>query len=197
MGGILLFANKIGRLNDSGRIVVFAGAIMLGFNPLLLRYDVGFQLSFLAVLGIIYIKPIFDRWLEKITKQEEIKWWLHFVTMTLAAQIATLPILVYNFGRISFISPFANVLIVPLLPLIMGLGLAFNIGTLIWSFLGKILVWPTYIGLTYIIRLTDFLSKLPFSAREISNLHWAWLVGYYVLLVIGLWFFKKRQKLKY
>ena len=193
MGGILLLGEKIGRLRNSGRIAVFAGAIMLAFNPLLLRYDVGFQLSFLAVLGIIYFKPIFDGLVEKITKQQELKSGIHFATMTIAAQIGCLPILIYNFGRISFISPFVNVLIVPILAYIMGLGLAFNLSAVIWPFLGKILVWPVYIGLTYIVRLTDWLSKLPFAAREITNVHWAWLIGYYVLLISWLLWYKKRQ----
>lgn len=197
MGGILLFGQKIGRLNDSSRIVVFAGVIMLIFNPLLLRYDVGFQLSFLAVLGIIYLKPIFDNWIERLFKKQELSGLVQIITMTLAAQIATLPILIYNFGRISFISPIANVLIVPILPFIMGLGLAFNLGTVVWSFFGKILAWPTYIGLTYITRLTDCLSQLPFAAKEISNVHWAWLVGYYVLLVSFIWLYKRKIKLQY
>ncbi len=197
MGGILLLGEKIGRLRNSGRIAVFAGSIMLVFNPLLLRYDVGFQLSFLAVLGIIYIKPIFDKWIEKWQKKQEISSTLHIITMTLAAQIATLPILIYNFGRISFISPLANVLIVPLLPFIMSLGLAFNIGTIIWPFLGKILVWPLYIGLAYITHLTNFLSQIPFAAKEIVNIHWAWLIGYYILLVGFIWLYKKKTKLEY
>lgn len=197
MGGILLLGEKIGRLRNSGRIAVFAGSIMLVFNPLLLRYDIGFQLSFLAVLGIIYIKPIFDKWIEKWQKKQEISSTLHIITMTLAAQIATLPILIYNFGRISFISPLANVLIVPLLPFIMSLGLAFNIGTIIWPFLGKILVWPLYIGLAFITHLTNFLSQIPFAAKEIVNIHWAWLIGYYILLVGFIWLYKKKTKLEY
>lgn len=197
MGGILLLGQKIGRLSNSGRIIVFAGAIMLAFNPLLLRYDVGFQLSFLAVLGIIYLKPIFDKWLEKWQKREEISSIFHIITMTLAAQIACLPILVYNFGRISFISPLANVLIVPTLPFVMGLGLVFNLGIVIWPLIGKILVWPVYIGTTYIIRLTEFLSRLPFSAKEVSNIHWVWLVGYYILLIIGIWFYKRKIKFRF
>lgn len=193
MGSILLLGQKMGRLSDSGRIVVFAATIMLIFNPLLLRYDVGFQLSFLAVLGIIYIKPIFDKWLEKITQKEKIKWWFHFVTMTLAAQIATLPILIYNFGRISFVSPLTNVLIVPAIPYIMGLGLLFNFSAVIFSLLAKVLLWPLYIGLTYIICLTNSLSQLPFSAKEISNLHWLWLIGYYILLIGLLIWYKRKQ----
>jgi competence protein ComEC len=197
MGGILLIAQSIGRLSDSGRIVVFAAVIMLIFNPLLLRYDVGFQLSFLAVLGIIYLKPIFDNWLEKVLKKEQLNGLVQIITMTLAAQIAVLPILIYNFGKISFISPIANVLIVPTLPFIMSLGLAFNISALFWPLAGKVFIWPTYIGLTYVVRLTEFLSRIPFAAREIINIHWLWLIGYYILLISFIWFYQKRKKLIY
>jgi len=58
MGMILLYAKKVGRLGSATRIMVFAGAIMLLFNPFLLRYDVGFQLSFIAVIGLVYIIAI-------------------------------------------------------------------------------------------------------------------------------------------
>lgn len=193
MGGILLFAQKIGRLSSAARMVVFAAAIMLIFNPLLLRYDVGFQLSFLAVLGLIYIKPILDGWLAKLIKKSELSGILQIITTTLAAQIAVLGILIYNFGRISFISPIVNVLVVPLLPLVTVIILVFSGATFIWSFLGKILVWPTYFATTYILRLIEWFSKIPFAAKEISNVHWIWLLAYYILLVGFLIWYKKRK----
>jgi len=205
MGGILLFAQKIGRLNNSGRTIVFTGAIMLALNPLLLKFDVGFQLSFLAVLGIIYLKPIFDGWLNKLLFRR-LKSWIEkgrlrqevrsIITMTFAAQIATLPILIYNFGRISFISPLANVLIVPALPYVMGAGFIFNLGAVTWLFLGKILIWPVWFMFAYITKLLELLSKIPFAAKEISNVHWLWPVGYYVLLIGFFWWYKKKKQNK-
>ncbi len=193
MAGILLLAEKIGRLNNSGRAVIFAATLMLIFNPLLLKFDVGFQLSFLAVLGIIYIKPIFDNWLEKIIKKEQLSAPLQIITMTLAAQAATLPILVYNFGRISFISPLANVLIVPILPYVMGAGFIFSFATVIWSFLGKILIWPAWFLFAYITKIVEWFSKIPFAAQEVSNIHWFWLVSYYILLIVWLEWYKKKK----
>jgi len=197
MGAILLYAQKIGRLSNAARIMVFAGAIMLVLNPLLLRYDVGFQLSFLAVLGLIYIKPILDNWLGKLRKCEEIGWLLEIITTTVAAQIAVLGILVYNFGRISFISPVANILIIPAIPLITAVGLIFIGGAFIWSFLGKILLWPAYLGSAYILRAINWLAKVPWSAKEISNIHWLWLAGYYILIIVFIWFYQRKTKLSY
>ncbi len=197
MSSILLFANKIGRLSNASRIMIFAGAIMLALNPLLLRFDIGFQLSFLAVLGLIYIKPILDGWLAKLIKKSELSGILQIITTTIAAQIAVLGILIYNFGRISFISPIVNVLVVPLLPLVTAIILVFSGATFIWSFLGKILVWPAYFATTYILRLIEWFSKIPFAAKEVSNVHWIWLLAYYILLIGFLVWYKKRKSQNY
>ena len=68
MGCIALLAQKLGRQNTTSRILVLAGALMLLQNPPLLYYDIGFQLSFLASLGIIHIKPMVALLLKTITK---------------------------------------------------------------------------------------------------------------------------------
>ena len=66
MGTIVLVAQILGRQNTSSRTIVLAASLMLLHNPFLLLYDVGFQLSFLASLGIIHGKPMFDVGLNKI-----------------------------------------------------------------------------------------------------------------------------------
>jgi competence protein ComEC len=57
MGILAIYAQKIGRSSSMMSLIVLAAAIMLALNPLLLLYDVGFQLSFLAVIGLIYFSP--------------------------------------------------------------------------------------------------------------------------------------------
>jgi len=195
MGAILLYAQKIGRLSNASRIMVFAAAIMLVFNPLLLRYDVGFQLSFLAVFGLIYLKPILDELILKKIKKEELSGLLQIITTTLAAQVAVLPVLIYNFGRISFISPLTNVLIVPFIMFLTIIGLIFMGGTIILGFLGKILVWPAYFGIAYVLKIIEWFSRIPWAAKEISDVHWGFLIGYYILLAGLIWLYKRNRKL--
>ena len=197
MGAILLYAQKIGRLSNAARIMVFAGAIMLIFNPLLLRYDIGFQLSFLAVLGLIYIKPIFDGWWGKLLKKEHIGSVLEIIDTTIAAQISVLPILVYNFGNISFVAPITNVLIVPFIQFFTILGLLFILGLAILPFIGKILLWPIYLGSAYILKIIDWFSQIPWAAKQISNLHWIWIIVYYVLIIGFLCIYKRKNKLEF
>ena len=59
-----MLAQKLGRQALSSRMVVLAAALMLLANPLLLFYDVGFQLSFLAVFGLIYFEPLVRNFLK-------------------------------------------------------------------------------------------------------------------------------------
>ncbi len=195
MGTILLYAQKIGRISNISRAMIFAATAMLIFNPLLLRYDVGFQLSFLAVFCLIYIKPILDELILNKVKKEELNPVLQIVTTTIAAQIAVLPVLIYNFGRISFVSPITNILIVPFIMFLTILSLIFIGGTIIFEFLGKILLWPAYFGTAYVLKIIDWFSKFPWATREIPRVHWMLLIVYYLFLICLIWIFKRREKL--
>ncbi len=195
MGLILAWAQKEGRLRGAARAIIFAAVPMLLINPLLLRFDIGFQLSFCAVLGIIWFKPFFDRWLGRLPNILRIR---DILAMTFSAQIATLPILIYNFGRISLISPLVNVLIVPLLPYILGGGFIFGFFGMVWLPLGQILSWPVWLLLTYLSKIINFFSGLSYAAVTAKNIHWLWLVGYYLGLIAILvyWRNKKRKFLQ-
>jgi len=196
MVGFFLLAQKIGRKSSSSRVVVFAATGILAVNPLLLRFDVGFQLSFLAVMGIIYLGPSFQNWLKKIPEKEFINL-RSIISMTLAAQIFTLPILVYNFGRISLVAPIANILILPLLPFIIGLGFLFGLGGIIFQSLGQVLSWFCWLLLTYIVKVIDLFSGFSFSSFTFEDVHWLWLAVFYLILGFIVWRLKEKQKLKF
>jgi competence protein ComEC len=161
MAGLLLLVQKLGRLRGASQAVIFAAVIMLLINPALLRSDVGFQLSFVATLSIIYLKPILDNKTANWPNPRRLK---DILTMTLAAQIGTLPLLIFHFGRLSLVSPIANLLIVPFLPLLMILGMILCFGGLIYLPLAKIIVWPTWLLLTYVIKIVGYLSSIPLAA---------------------------------
>jgi len=195
MGGLFLLAQYLGRLNSASRAIVFAAAGMLVVNPLLLRLDVGFQLSFLAVMGIIYLGPIFRDWLKFIPEEKFINL-RSILVMTLSAQIFTLPILVYNFGRMSLVAPITNILILPSIYWIMILGFIFGLIGILWSPLGWILSWPAYLLLTYLIKIVDFFSQ-PWAFKTLENVHWIWLAISYLILGLITWRLDESQKLKF
>ena len=182
MGGLFLLAQKIGRPKTAPRAIVFAATLMLAANPLLLKLDVGFQLSFLAVMGIIYLMPFFQQWLK-----------FRILAMTLAAQVFTLPILIYNFGYISAVAPMTNILIVPLLPFIMILGFISGLAGMIFQSLGWILSWLAWFLLSYLTKIVDFFSQIPFAALTLE-ISWIWLVIAYLILGCFTWRLNEKQK---
>ena len=133
---------------------------MLFLNPLLLRFDIGFQLSFLAILGIIYLQPSMAKWLKRLPDPRLFPL-RATLSATLAAQVFTLPILIYNFGHIPIFSPIANILIVPFLAPITIIIFAFGMASMVLWPLGYILSWPVWLSLSYLTSVIDVFSKLP------------------------------------
>ncbi|KPJ56129.1 hypothetical protein AMJ49_05675, partial [Parcubacteria bacterium DG_74_2] len=194
MGGLFLFAQKIGRLNSSSRTITFAATFMLVQNPLLLKSDIGFQLSFLAVFGIIYLMPVFQSWFTRLNFiHQDLEGLRDIISMTIAAQIFTLPLLIYNFGYLSSVSLIANVLIVPLVPFIMISGFIFIILGIIYQPLAWILALPCWLLLTYLIKIVDFLSGFSFASLSLE-ISWIWLIIFYLVLGCITWQLTKKDK---
>ena len=193
MGSLFLIGQHFGRLSSASRAVVFASAFMLFLNPLLLRLDVGFQLSFLAILGMIYFQPIFSSWLSKIP---DFKFFPLKTTLiaTLSAQVFTLPILIYNFGYIPLISPLANILIVPFLAPTTILVFVFGLSAILFWPLGYFLSWPAWLGLSYIVKVVDYFSKIPLTSLTLKNLPLVWLAVFYLVLGLITWRLNKRHR---
>ena len=193
MGGLFLLGQHLGRNSLSSRSIVMAAALMLAHNPFLLKLDVGFQLSFLAIMGIIYLLPFFRELLIKIPTAFQLR---NVLAMTLSAQIFTLPILIYNFGHFSLMAPIANVLIVPLLPFVMLSGFIFAIAGTFFQPLGWVFSWPAWGLLTYLVKLVEWLSGFSWSYLSVENFHWTWLVILYLALVLIVRRLQESRKLK-
>ncbi len=124
MGSIYIIAKLAERQAMFLKNFLFALTIILISNPLLLRYDIGLQLSFLAVLGIYYISPVISKKLTFIPQFQFLDL-RNILAMTISAQIATFPILASSFGKFSLVSFVSNIVIIPILPFLMLVGLLF------------------------------------------------------------------------
>jgi competence protein ComEC len=188
MGALGLIALNVGRVYAVTNALAFTAVLMLGFNPKILHFDVGFQLSFLALAGLIYLSPRIEPYFSRLPGTIR-----KYLVPTLAAQIFTLPVLLYNFDRLSLVSPVANLLVLPVIPLTMGLGFFAGILGLIWDKLALPLVWATWLLLSYVIKVVAVLSGLPFASLTIENVPIVFVIVYYVLLLGLLTFWKYRE----
>ncbi len=183
MAGLALFAIRIGRLKNAGNAIVFAAVLMLLCNPNLLRYDTGFQLSFAAILGIVYIFPKLDNLFEKYFDVLKIK---TVFLMTVSAQVATLPIIINSFGNFSLLSVLANVLILPLVPIVMLGGFLLIIIGFANLYLAQILAYSIWLILFYQIEVIKFFAGLPFGFMNFSKIGFLVTGIYYLILVLWL-----------
>jgi competence protein ComEC len=182
MGLFVLLAMHCGRLNRLGYALALAAAFMLLFNPRLLRDDIGFQLSFLAVLGIGWFYSPVSAALKRL-KMPPLYGTRIILAVTIAAQILTVPLALYYFGIISFVSPLANVLVVSLLPAL--LFLVFMALFLSWLLPGLAWAWfmPAWAVLAYAQKTASFLVSLPGAYYE-TEIGREWLWVYYGTAVL-------------
>ncbi len=201
MAFIFLLAQKIGRLSLTDRAIVFAATAMLIFNPLLLRFDVGFQLSFIAVLGIIYFAEFFKDKLKIIP--DNLLYGLvplrTIISVHLSAHLSVIPLVLFYFDKIAILAIIGNVLVLPFVDLILILGLLLiTIGYIhsviipIFSILLEIIGMILNILILYILSVVNLIDQIPFAALAIINLPWIFVVIYYLV-----WFYlsiKVRKK---
>ncbi|MDD5172529.1 MAG: ComEC/Rec2 family competence protein [Patescibacteria group bacterium] len=192
MGLGLAWAQKIGRPQVGKKIILYAAAIMLCFNPKLLKLDIGFQLSFLAVLGISFLSPAFNQYFKKIPNFQYFPLRQYLAT-TLGAQVFVLPLILYYFGDLSLISPLINVLVLFFIPLIMALGLLFIIFGLIHICLAKIFFYPLWLLLTFVILTVKVGAFIPGFSYVIDNFPLSLTIILYFLIVFWLVKIKKQN----
>ena len=165
MGLLFLFASGYGRLYDAKNSIVLAGAVMIYFNPRVLVFNIGFQLSFLAVLGLLYIYPVLKHLTIKWPDIFELK---ELALMTVSAQIAVAPLLAHYFRQFSLVSLPANILVLPFVPAVMLLGFLSGLGGLIFLPLGQLIGYVAWALSLYQIKVIQFLAALPLASLSFS-----------------------------
>ncbi len=158
MAFLFLLAQQFGRLASAQRTIFLAVVIMLFFNPFLLKYDLFFQISFLATLGLIYLYPVFLEFFKDLPNFLDLR---KNICATLSAQIFVLPLILYNFGDFSLSFLFPNILILPILPLLTILTFFVSLLAFFSFSLAKFFSFSVLFFLNYIFEVINFFSKFP------------------------------------
>jgi competence protein ComEC len=192
MGGLYLLAGRwLGRT-----LLRYAGLLLAAFTMTAVRptvlWDAGFQLSFAATLGLLlYAEPLnrraralIARWVGEERAGRFARLLGEGVIVTLAAQLTTLPLLLYHFRQLSLFSPLANLLILPAQPGVMIWGGLATLSGLLWQPLGQILAPIAWLFLTYTIAIATWFASLPFAAVSLSLTPAGVAVAYLLLAAI-------------
>ncbi|MCH7883081.1 ComEC family competence protein [Patescibacteria group bacterium] len=188
MAAILYFAGLTGRVYQAKIALFVAGFLMLLANPKILRFDVSFQLSFLATLGLLYLSPHLERFVRFLPKKFQIR---EYGLATLSAQLAVTPLLLYTMGTFSVVALPANLLILIFVPLTMLFG--FLTGVIGWvsGILAMPFAWITYLFASYELAVADILAKPFFS--EITISHFPAVAAFFLYGLLAYFVLRKRN----
>jgi competence protein ComEC len=189
MVGAGLLLTRDGRRPHSFAMLALCAALLLSIEPAVAT-DVGFQLSFLGTAGILLLaSPIADR----IPGPRLL---VDPFAVTVAAQLATAPITAGTFGVLSLVGPFANSLVLPLLPPVIVIGGAGALATTVLPALGWLPLETAAVATQVVLAIAQGAASLPFASIQVQLWPSTWTVVELAAAAAGTlaWFLQARWR---
>ena len=187
MGSIYLVGMYLGRQNSIMPALATAAALMVGFQPRILS-NVSFQLSFTAMAGLVLLAPPIERGLRRVFSQgeEEGRWsraLAYPVAATVAATLATLPLVAFYFRQVSLVGLPATLLALPILAPALGMGLITALLGLVNTGTAQVAGWGAWLFLSYLKVVVEFFDAIPGGTVKVGWIGAPLVVVYYVVLM--------------
>ncbi len=160
MFSAVALAQAANRKTNIYNTLLISAVVLITFDPQII-FQVGFQLSYAAVLGIVSVQPALDKLLKPKTKLGKAIWGI--ITVSIAAQLATFPFGLYYFHQFPNLFILSNLLVIPLVTLILYLGvpllllsMVFSLPTWLFAILSGLIHWMNR-GVSWIESLPNSL----------------------------------------
>ncbi|MFA6077927.1 MAG: ComEC/Rec2 family competence protein [Candidatus Paceibacterota bacterium] len=180
----------LGRPYDAGRALFVAIALMLFQNPEIYG-NPSFILSCLATFGIIFLTPIFSLLFSSITNRYNFR---ELLATTISAQLSVTPYLVYLVGVFSVVALPANILVLPVIPLIMIFGFISVLASFVVGVIALPLFAITHVLLSYLISVVSFFGGLSFATISLGIISGIYTLLFYVIMVIVFLFIHRKVR---
>ena len=188
MAIIVMFGQMIWRRGITLNTLCAAAFCMCVGDPQTL-FDIGFQLSFMATLGLViysgWLSDLISKPIERLPSErlQKLAGSLADVLLpTLTANLTTLPLMLTSFQQWSLVAPLANTLVLPIQPALMVLGIIAGVSGIFSTALGTLLGLPAYALLTFTLRLVEWASAPAWAAQAVYGFDAAPAVAYYLAL---------------
>ncbi len=191
MGSYAVLGNSISRKGNTLNNLGVSALLMVVLNPHL-PWDLGFQFSVLATLGLsLFAGPLrarLEHWLGQRLEQKRALAVSSLVSetilLTMIAQALVLPLSIWHFREVSWLFLIANPLILPVQPAVMILGLAAMSMGLVWLPLGRVLAWIAWPWVAYSNRMVTWLASLAPVSWTLPQIDLFWVLLYYLALFL-------------
>lgn len=187
MFSLYLTGRMLRRSSEKYNTLAVAAFILLVYDPYSI-FDVGFQLSFLAVGSILYLQPRFMQWIE--IRNPIIRYPWEGITLAMSAQIGTMPLCLYIFGTFPFLFLFTNLPLTFLATLLIPVSL-------IWVVISPYLPMHNFLqgGIEFFIhifyKIVESFSKIPGAALYVA---WGWKETLFSYLILFTFLFYRRTR---
>jgi len=177
-------------------LIATAALIILLINPLQL-YQASFQLSFIAVVSIVYLyrilKNVFNKfsWTYHFKKFKISNYFFQLFLVSLAASCGTMPLIIFYFEKLPLMAMFINILVIPLVGIIIALGFVYAAIVFVYPPLADLIASSNDMLLTFLIEFITKLAEFPFSYIPIYGLNFFHILLIYLVLLM---FFHINQK---
>lgn len=168
----------VDRKRDGISTLAIISSCMIFLNPFVI-YNTGFQLSFLATFSIVYFYPIINK---------KIKF--SAASVTIAANIMTLPIIVYSFDGISILSVVSNILAVPFVAFVVYIDVASIFLFKFLPFIASIVAGLNSVIISIIYFILEKVDEIWFSYIQFTQLDFSFLVIYYIIISLGIIYYE-------
>ncbi len=173
MGGVALVARETGRPGTAAAALGLAVWLLLVLDPAMVT-DIGFQLSVAATAGLLAWGSALTRRLLGAAPGRPRRWLAESLGVSLAAQVATLPLVLFHFGRLSLVSPVANLVVAPIVAPAMLVGaVALVAGLVVGAGLPVVVGAPFallgWLVLGSMVAISGLFSSLPGASLELPS----------------------------
>jgi competence protein ComEC len=197
MAVLTLFARSTGRTYDALRALCAAAVLILLWNPLLLAYDSGFQLSIVVTPALLLCTPILETWLLRVGRIKSV-FVREVIAVSMVAQLACVPLILWQTGQLEVWAIPANLLVMSLVPFSMLCAfIAGFIGVLL-PLLAPLAGLPAYAVLYYILEIAKTAAKLPFAQTLLPPFPFVFVVllyGVFILFAYWLWLRNRKAQI--
>ena len=192
MALVALLALSLGRSYVAKQALILSLFAIVMYEPNSLMHDVSLHLSFLATMGLVYMSSHLEVLVKKYVSILSNRTLREIIVTTLAAYFATLPYVMYTFGKVSVYALVANVLVIPFVPLAMLLSFLSLLSSYVSETLGVMFGFMDTLLVNFMIGVARSIEVLPFSTISFS-LSFPYMFLMYIIILISVKYFQVSQ----
>jgi len=195
MVSLFLAAGMLGRQRSAITGLAFAAAIMTAANPQTL-WDVSFQMSFLAMAGLVSVSPFLQSWGREAVNRvlgedgvfpSAVRYATDSLGITLGVLVAVWPLIAYYFGIISLVAPVATLLALPALLWVIVTGIVTAGLGLIIIPVAQVVGWLAWLFASWMLLVVTGMAGIPGASIEAAQVNAGPVLAYYVAFAAAIW----------